>query len=82
MKLIKRFGYFDNIDSLEKPKMHKNMEWPVVLIRISVSKMKDKAAEPDQVVIEVEIALDDFGKVTGVIYELYNSGKILEHLRR
>lgn len=54
------------------------------LIRTSVAKMKDKAAEPDQVVIEVVIALDDFGivKVTGVINKIYNIGEILEHLRR
>lgn len=84
MKLIKRFGYSDNIDSLEKPKMHKNMERPVVLIRTPLAKMEDKAAEPDQVVIEVVIALDDFDivKVTEMINEIYNSGEILEHLRR
>ena len=64
------------------------MEGPEILrseVRAAMAKMKrNKAAGPDEIVIELVIALEDFGieKVTEVNNKIYNTGEIPEDLSK
>ena len=70
----------------DKPTIVKKIEGPKILkseVRTAIAKMrKNKAAEPDEIVVEMVTALDEFGidQLTGVINEIYDSGKIPEEL--
>lgn len=45
---------------------------------------RNKAAKPDEIVIEMLLALDDFriNKITEILNEIYDSGEIGEDLNR
>ena len=63
------------------------MDWPKILkeeVRAALEKMtKNKTAGPDEIVIEMLTALEEFGieKLTDLVNEIYDSGDIPEDLR-
>ena len=66
----------------EKPIIQKPIEGPEILkseVKAAINKMKkNKAAEPDNICIEMIQALDEFGieKVTDLVNAIYDSGEI------
>ena len=91
-KILERWTeYIDDLftdDRGEKPEIRKTMEGPEILsseVRAALQKMKrNKAAGPDEVVIEMIVALEDFGveKLTEVLNEVYDCGEIPEDLSK
>ena len=75
-------------DRGDKPEIRKSMEGPEIMkeeVRATLRKMKrNKAAGPDGVVIEMILALEDFGidKLTEILNEVYNSGEIPDDLSK
>ena len=71
----------------EKPKINKPMEGLKILkaeVRTAISRMKNKVAGPDNIVIEMINALEEFRieKLTDMINEIYEKGEIPRDLSR
>ncbi len=72
----------------QKPTISKTLDGPQILkeeVKLALSKMKkNKAAGPDDIVVEMLTSLEEFGieKLTEIVNEIYDSGEIPEDLSK